>query len=475
MSRKGVRSRLRAAPGRFSAQANPDAFSAARLHAPGDLRLENRPRPRCGKGDLLLRVIANAVCGTDVKAFFSGHSLIRRYPIVTGHELVGEVIEVGAEAREFEAAGEVRQFREGMRVVVAPVVACEKCANCQVGRFEACTNREDVGFRYDGGNAQLMLVPEELLRKVVPPVFEAPAGVPAWAAAICEPIACAIHAQLKLHRFGVWDRRAQRYGNIQGIRRGDLVVVIGGGPLGDIHCELARAAGARVVLAQRSAQKLQLGRAMQIADDYVLNAEPGALEKFVAEQTGGDGADIVITACSDPEAQAQALRIARKGGCITLFGSLPGAAGKAEPTIALETNRIHNNGPAIYGTSGASPFHLPIALQMIADGKIRPENYVTHIFGLERLETILRVRGLRDREMFEDALRRRRADEFAFLSDSTHGVNSIADPYERVNAFKGSIMKALCAPWMPGKEVISLTAMRPAERRKLLDGFDWLR
>jgi len=447
-------------------------IKAARLYGPGDLRIEKVPRPRCGVGDIRLRIIANAVCGTDVKAFFSGHSLIRSYPIVTGHELVGEVMEVGAEARDFEVqvqpgTAERRQFCEGMRVVVAPVVACERCANCQAGRFEACTNREDVGFRYDGGNAQEMLVPAELLRKKVPAVFAVPEGVPSWAAAVCEPVACVIHAQAKLHRFGVWNRREEAYQDIRGIRPGDLVVVIGGGPLGDIHAELARAGGARVLLAQRSQEKLELARALGIAHDYVLNTEPGVLEEYVRQLTGGDGADIVITACSDPGAQAQALRIARKGGCISLFGSIPRAGG-GEPAVALETNRIHNNGPALYGTSGASPFHLPIALRLIAEGKIHPENYVSHVFGLERLETVLRLRGMGGRAMFEELLRQRGAEEFDFLQQNGAALQAAGDLYEHVLAFKGGILKALCAPALEGRKIISLTHFPPHERREIL-------
>jgi L-iditol 2-dehydrogenase len=444
---------------------------AARFFGPRDLRVETIPNLTCGTDDVIVRVAANAVCGTDVKTFLSGHSLIKQYPVITGHELAGTIIEVGRNVRRFTVrtmeGDEERRYEEGMGVVVAPVVACERCGNCERGLFEACTNREDVGFKYDGGNAQLMRVPGELMRKQIPPVFPVPEGVPLWAAAICEPIACAIHAQLKLHRFGNWDKKAQSYGSTTGIKRGDVVVVIGGGPLGDVHCELARAAGATVILAQRSAEKLELAKWLGIADHYVLNAH-GALEKLISDMTGGDGVDIVITACPDPGAQVQAVNICRRGGCISLFGSIPkGASGEA--TVPMPTNVIHNNGPAIYGTSGASPYHLPLALHLIAQGKITPENYVSHVFPLDKLETVLRIRGIADRAEYDRTLQERGGNYFDFLEDTAYGVADVSDPYQRVLKFKGEIMKALCLPGLPaGQPIVSLSALSPAARRARL-------
>jgi len=449
---------------------------AARFYGPGKYRVEDIPDPLCGPGDIVIRVAANAICGTDVKSFFSGHSLIKNYPVITGHEFAGTVVQVGSKARRYAvetlSGRDERSFSEGVPVVVAPVVACEQCTNCKRGLFEACTNREDIGFKYDGGNAQLMRVPEELLWKQVPPVFPVPRGVPLWAAAVCEPIACAIHAQQKIHRFGTWDAKARKYESRTGILPGDLVVVIGGGPLGDVHCELARAAGATVILAQRSQEKLDVARSIGIAHHYVLNTG-GRLEEMVSKQTGGDGVDVVITACPDPGAQSQAVRICRKGGCVTLFGSVPKAP-SGEEVVPMPTNAIHNNGPSIYGTSGASPWHLPIALELMAQGKIAPENYVTHVLPLDSLELMLRIRGMNTRAEYDRALAECGAGCFDFLAKKEHGVADAQDGYERVMKFKGSIMKALCAPSLPATQpIISLVHKTPAERRGMLDALRW--
>lgn len=448
-------------------------MKTARLHAPKDLRVENIPAPACGPNDILLRVLASAVCGTDVKSFRSGHSLIRSYPIITGHEFVGEIVKVGERVRRFEAqtaAGpETREYAEGRRVVVAPVVACERCANCLHQRFEACTNREDIGFRYDGGNAEMMLLPGDLLHKQIPPLFPVPDEAPSWAAAVAEPLACAVHAQLKLHRFGPWDRGREAFDSIVGIEPGDLVVVIGAGPLGGMHCELAKSRGATVLLAQRSAAKLGAARLLGIAHHFVCNAEPGALERAVRDLTDGDGADVVITACPSPAAQAQAVRIARKGGAVSLFGSVPRPT-QGEAAVPLPTNLIHNNGPGVCGTSGASPYHLPVALDLIAKGHITPANYITHLFPLESLEMVLHVRGMNTREDFEEARSRLGSDAFNFLRQPEFSVAHETDPFQRVMAFKGSILKAICLPAMERSAgILSLVGISPDQRAARLN------
>ncbi len=441
-------------------------MKAALLYAPGDYCVEEVADPRCGEGDIVLEVKACAICGTDVKAYASGHSLIRSYPVITGHELAGRIVEVGAKARQFEVDGESRAFETGQRVVVAPVVACESCSNCKAGRPESCTNREDVGFLYNGGYAQKMLVPQSLLSKKINPVWAIPDGVGYWTAAVCEPAACAIHAQKKLHRFGEWNPKTRNYESIVGIRSGDLAVVIGGGPLGDIQCELARSQGARVLLAQRSSGKLELARRFGIADHFVLNSREGVLESKVRELTGGEGADIVITACPDPGAQQQALRIAKKGGCISLFGSIPKEDGR-EPMVAFPTNEIHNNGPALCGTSGASPYHLPIALAYARDGVLDLKRYITHALPLEELERVLMIKGIAGIKEAREAIASRGQAYFNFLENGRYRLDG--GPAERIISFKNSILKALVLPSLPPDAgVITVADLSPEEREKAL-------
>lgn len=438
-------------------------MKAALFHGPRDYRVKDIPDPTCGPSDMVIQVKANAVCGTDVKAYQSGHSLIRSYPVITGHELAGVVVEVGEQVRDFELAGERRRFEEGQRLVVAPVVACERCSNCKAGRPEMCEQREDVGFKYNGGYAQKMLIPEELLKKEICPVWEIPGGLPYWTAAVCEPAACAIHAQKKIARFGGWDKDSQKYAATTEILPGDVAVVIGGGPLGLIHCELAKSSGATVILAQRSKGKLEWAKSEGIAHHYALNSRKGELEKLVRDVSGGAGADVVITSCPAPEAQVQALKITRRGGCISLFGSLPKKDGK-EAEVPLPTNVIHNNGPAILGTSGASPYHIPIALSLAANGALGLDRYITHLFPLELLDRVLMVRWMVSEENLDEALSQKGDDFFTPLSAAPR-----EHLFQSLMTLKGRIMKALAVPSMsPETGLIDLTSMPSGEKQGTL-------
>jgi len=436
---------------------------AALFYGPRDYRVERIPDPACGPSDILIEVKANAVCGTDVKAYQSGHSLIRSYPVITGHELAGVAVEVGEKVRDFEVAGERRRFHKGQRLVVAPVVACERCSNCKAGRPEMCERREDVGFKYNGGYAEMMLIPGELLSKGICPVWEIPEGVPYWTAAVCEPAACAIHAQKKMARFGGWDKEAQGYPATTEILPGDVVVVIGGGPLGLIHCELAKSSGAKVILAQRSRHKLEWAEAEGVANRYALNSKEGELERVVGEVSGGAGADIVITSCPDPGAQVQAVAIARRGGCVSFFGSIPKEAGK-EALVPLPTNVIHNNGPALVGTSGASPYHIPIALLLAGRGSLSLDRYITHLFPLELLERVLMTRWMASEEDLSEVLGEKGNDFFEALVDAPRG-----ELFGALMELKGSIMKALAVPSMDSERgLVDLTSIPREEKRRVL-------
>ncbi|RLG24570.1 hypothetical protein DRN85_07475, partial [Methanosarcinales archaeon] len=360
---------------------------------PHHTEVKKVPIPDCKGDEILIKVAACAVCGTDVKKYFKGHKLIKSYPVIPGHEFSGKIVKVGKKVKEFEVVTpygrEKRKYEEGQRVVVAPVVACEKCSNCLDGRFEACEKREDIGFNYNGGFAEYVVIPGEILKKKIPPIYFIPDNVSLYEAAIAEPLACAIHAQSKIFRYFGWNKKEKRYNFEAGIKPGDTVVVIGGGPLGCMHAELAKAQGADVVIiAQRSHRKLEIAKKMEVADYYVQNFTSGILRDEVREITKGRMADVVITACSVAEAQKQAFEVVKKGGFVSLFG------GVSEKFVEIPTNEIHYNGPLVGGTSGASPYHLEIALNLMSQGKINPTKYITHVLNLESLDKILFIKGI---------------------------------------------------------------------------------
>ncbi|MCS7120180.1 MAG: alcohol dehydrogenase catalytic domain-containing protein [Nitrososphaerota archaeon] len=438
------------------------------LERPGRLIVGERAVPRVGDGDVLIRVAACAICGTDIKKYFRGHKLIKSYPIVPGHELVGEIVEVGRNVREFDVdvdgEKEKRVLVEGEKVVIAPVIACERCINCREGRPESCNFREDFGFNYDGGFEEYALIPEKLLRKKINPVIPVPENVPLYMAAISEPFACALHSHKKLVRPGRWKRSECNYDLIQGIREGDVVVIIGGGPLGCMHAELAKSSGASIVIiAQHSEWRLNMIKKLGVADYYVLNKDTSDLIDSINQITDGRGADVVITAASSSEAQVQALKIVRQGGVVSFFG------GVDQEAVEIPTNKIHYNGPFITGTSGASPYHIPIVLKLMADGKIDATKYVTHVLGLDYLERVLMLLGTPNFISVDEIISSRGEDFLSFLNNPELRLEEFPSLPEKVQVFKGSILKALVTPSNAKVgEIRSLLHMSVEERREAL-------
>ncbi|MEM2112024.1 MAG: alcohol dehydrogenase catalytic domain-containing protein [Candidatus Bathyarchaeia archaeon] len=440
----------------------------AELERPRVLRVKEGEIPKIEEGDLLVRVAACAICGTDVKKYFMGHKLIKSYPIVPGHEIAGEIVKVGRKAREFDVQtngeNEKRIFTEGEKVVIAPVIACERCVNCVEGRPESCNFREDFGFNYDGGYKEYTVIPEKLLRKKINPVISIPQNVPLYMAAISEPFACALHAHKKLVRHGRWGREVNSYDIVQGITKDDIVVILGGGPLGCMHAELAKSSGAAtVIIAQHSDWKLELIKKLNVADHYVLSKTTEVLEKEIDRITNGRGADVVITAASNPVAQIQAIKIARQGGVVSFFG------GVDRNVVEIPTNKIHYNGPIITGTSGASPYHIPIILKLMADGKIDATKYISHILGLDSLEKILLLKGVPNFESLEGIMSTHGKAYLNFLYDKNFGLEGCKNLSERAEVFKGSILKALVVPSLTlGRGIISLLDMPIKDRAKFL-------
>ncbi|MEV4068419.1 zinc-dependent dehydrogenase [Nonomuraea fuscirosea] len=308
-------------------------MKVARFHAPGDIRIEDAPEPVAGPGELKIRVRNCSTCGTDAKIFKFGHHHIVP-PRVMGHEIAGEVVGTGA------------------RVQVIAAIPCGTCAECRRGRQTVCPNQESMGYHYDGGFAEYMIVPAKVL--AVDGVNAIPDGVGFAEASVAEPLACVLNGQ-SLARVGP----------------GDDVVVMGAGPIGCLHVRLARARGAaRVFLVDVNAGRLAMAAEL-VRPDAVIDSD--AVEQ-VLKLTGGRGADVVITAAASGAAQEQAVRMAARQGRISFFGGLP----KDDPVIALDSNLVHYRELTIVGANGSSPAHNAQALQLVAEGAVPVSDLITH-------------------------------------------------------------------------------------------------
>jgi L-iditol 2-dehydrogenase len=325
-------------------------MKVARFYAPGDLRLEEAPEPTAGEGEIKIRVCACSTCGTDVKISKFGHYRIVP-PRVMGHEIAGEVVQVGSG---------VTGWAPGDRVQVIAAIPCGKCPDCLAGHMAICPSQVSMGYDFDGGFAQYMVVPREVL--AVDGLNRIPDGVSFAEASVAEPFACAINAQTLI-----------------GVGAGDDVVVIGSGPIGCLHVRLARARGAaRVFLVELSLERLTMAADVVKPDGAICASDTDPVDAVI-KLTEGRGPSAIITAAASGAAQEQALRMAAPGGRISFFGGLP----KDNPVIALDSNVVHYRQLMIMGANGSSPEHNKRALAMIADGSVPVADLITHRLPLD--------------------------------------------------------------------------------------------
>jgi L-iditol 2-dehydrogenase len=325
-------------------------MKAAVIERLGHLQVRDVPDPALLPGSVLIKVEACAVCGSDIRIFRKGDPRAT-LPQIIGHEIAGVVQALGEGTNGFHA---------GQRVTVAPGHGCGECIYCRRGMGNVCIDpRPSIGYASSGGFAQFIVPPVTVVKNgFVNPI---PDTLSLEDASMAELLACCINGQ---------ERAA--------VGPGDTVVIIGAGPAGCMHVELARARGAaKVILSQRSAARLDLAVA-RFSPDLAIRAEGDELVAAVRDATGGLGADVVIVAAPSAQAQETAMRLAAPRGRISLFGGLP----KDNRSITIDANIIHYQEISLTGASSSLGRQNREALDLIASGKIHAGRYITHRFSL---------------------------------------------------------------------------------------------
>jgi len=308
--------------------------------------------PRAEPGGVVVRVRACSVCGSDVRSFLYGHHALT-LPQILGHEIAGEVAEVG---------GRVPGIRKGDRVVIYPGIACGHCHYCRQEQYNRCINMKSIGESVAGGFAEYIALPAWTV--AVGGLIPIPEHVPFDVASLTEPLACVLNGQ-----------------DLVRLTPRDSVVIIGLGPIGCLHILAARAHGARKIIAADTA-KIRVEMARSFAADVYVDSSVEDLLAVVARETDGLGADVVIVACGVAAAQAQAIEVAAKGGRISFFGGLP----RNSPTATINSNRIHYNELTVVGAFGSRIQHCREAMALIASGRLPFERLITHRVPLESIE-----------------------------------------------------------------------------------------
>ena len=329
---------------------------AARFYEPGVIRLEQMEIPEISSDELLVRNHAVLTCGTDLKMYLRGHRLARP-PLIIGHEFAGTIEKVGKDVRNFEV---------GMNVVSANSAPCMSCYYCRIGKHNLCDRLDEVliGFSSPGAYAEYVRLPDRIVRQNT---YRIPEGLSFEEAAFLEPFACVVHG-----------------GELANISPGDLVFVIGAGPIGLLHTQLAKAHGAgTVVVADTSPDRLRM--AGELGADKTLNATEDPVRE-VKGLSDGRGADIVIEAAGKPETWHLAVQATRKGGTTVLFGGCPSGS-----TASIDTEAVHYGELTLRGAFHHTPRDVFRALQLISSHQVNVAPLITHRMPLSDVEKALRL------------------------------------------------------------------------------------
>jgi len=324
------------------------------------LRLEDVEPPACPADGLVLKVKTCAICATDVKIYNYGHQLLK-LPRVLGHEVAGVIESVGP-----DAAGD---FQPSQRVAVCAVINCCRCDYCLRGAPSMCDRLEAFGYHYDGGYQEYMAVPAKAI--LCGGVNVLPRTMGFDEASLAELLACSINGQA-----------------LSDFRMGESALIIGAGPVGLLHAQLAHLRGASSVwLADVLAEKrsLAIGMLGEKLSGALDNTEESTFLDTVKEITNGRGFDQVMLCCGVSAVQRLGLECVAKMGCVNFFGGLP----KGKSHVELDTNHIHYKQCRVVGTHGSSALENRQALGLIAAGLMDVKPLVTGTIGLDDLESAL--------------------------------------------------------------------------------------
>lgn len=315
-----------------------------------DVRLEEQEVPTVGPGDVLLRVVSSGICGSDLMEWYR----IKRAPLVLGHEVTGEIVEVGEE---------VAGLRPGDRVFATHHVPCGECLYCLRGDETACRTFQEVNNFSPGGFAEYLRVTG---RSVRTGILRLPDGVSYEVGTFIEPLATVVRGL-----------------RTTGLAPGDGVLVYGAGIAGILFIKLAKALGAGIV-GVVDVDGRRLDAALAAGADVALAAGADVPERWA--EHAGRPADRVVVCTGAPAAAEAALRSVDRGGTVLFF-----AVGTPGESLAVDFNPFWRNSVTLATSYGAAPLDNRQALELLAHGAVRVDDMVTHRFSLDEIGEAFRT------------------------------------------------------------------------------------
>ena len=321
------------------------AMRAAYLVEPGHFELREVPRPEPGPSEALIQVARTGICGTDIH-IFHGHYAADKLPLIPGHEFTGHIAELGAD---------VTWLEEGQSVVVDMNIGCTRCYWCRRNEILNCPEMQQMGITTNGAFAEFISVPARL-------VIPAPPQVASEVLALTEPLSCVVRAARKAN-----------------VAFGQSVVVLGAGPIGNLHVQLLRNIGtAPIIVSDISEERVRM--ALDAGADFG-TSDPSELEAMVLKATGGRGADIVIESVGKPDLYVFAMELMRKGGHLAAFG-LTGA-GETVPLDILGTILEERS---IKGSVAGMGQDMHDALTLLTHGRIKTDHFTAASYPLSDIQ-----------------------------------------------------------------------------------------
>ncbi|MGK9326313.1 zinc-binding dehydrogenase [Aerococcus urinaeequi] len=312
--------------------------------APGydQMELLDIDKPKAFDDKVVIQVAFTGICGSDIHTF-KGEYKNPKTPVVLGHEFSGTIVEVGPD---------VKEYKVGDRVVSETTYeTCGECRYCKERDYNLCSNRKGIGTQVNGSMTDFVLAREESLHLI-------PDNVSFEAAAFSEPLACTTHAVMeKTH-----------------VNDGDVVLVIGPGPIGILAAQVAQAEGGNVILSGITQDKDRLEFAKKLGIQHTIDSQAEDLEAFVLGLTDGYGADIVIDASGAVPAVNQALKLTAKKGDFVQLGLF------AKSVVEIDTESIIQREINYIGSRSQKPSSWDKALKLLAEEKVDTETMITKVY-----------------------------------------------------------------------------------------------
>jgi len=315
-----------------------------------DVRLEEREKPKIGPKEVLIKIIASGICGSDVLEWYR----IKKAPIVLGHEIAGDIVEVGKD---------VKKFKVGQKVFASHHVPCNTCRYCLCGNHTACNTLHTTNFD-PGGFSEFVRIPELQTDRGI---FVLPDEMSYEEGTFVEPLGCVV--------------RGQRAANI---KPGDSVLILGSGLSGLLHIATTKALGAGKIFST-DINDYRLEAAKKFGADYVFNAKDD-VPALVKKANDGRLVDKIFVCAGAPSAFDQAMRSADRGGVIQCFATTdPGV------NLSVPVNEFWRNSMTLQTSYGAAPYDCQVAIDLIRSKRVPVEKMITHRLALENSQEGFRL------------------------------------------------------------------------------------